>query len=84
MKFLKNLFNKVEKAESEKEPQDEVNYNYICLSYDPINTVNDLRIGKWDMRKVQEGLAMGMNRYAYQSEVDEAKRTAKIVSDSEM
>ena len=84
MNFLKRFFRKQENKESKQfkgDSVDKINKNYICLSLDPINTVNDLRVGDWNMDKVREGFATGFNRYAYQSEVDEAKRIGRIPSD---
>lgn len=58
--------------------KDEINYNYVCLTIDPINTVNDLREGDWNMNKVRESLSMGILRYAKKSEVEQAKAIGRI------
>lgn len=74
MIFFKRLFSKKETKEAaQKTCEDSVNKNYVCLTVDPINTINDLRKGNWDMDKVREGLATGILRYAKQSEIDKAK-----------
>lgn len=57
---------------------DTINRNYVCLRSDPVNTVNDLRVGDWNMDKVQQSFAMGMMRYAKQSEVEKAKELGRI------
>ena len=80
MNFLKWIFGKSKKemVVTEKETVDEINENFICLRSDPINSMNDLRTGEWHMDKVREGMAMGLTRYAYQSEVEEAKKIGRI------
>jgi hypothetical protein len=81
LNFLKKLFRKkeVEKS-SQNSLKDDVNKNYVCLTLDLINTVNDLRKGDWNMKKVHEVCAMGILRYAKQSEVDKA-RELEIIKD---
>lgn len=81
--MFKNIFKSRNKThglfvETIKEMPDETNYYYVCLSLDPINTIKDLRKGDWFMEKVQESLAMGIIRYAKQSEVDKAKEIGRI------
>ncbi|MED4990129.1 hypothetical protein [Parageobacillus toebii] len=79
MKFLKKLFRKKEAVKSPQNSlKDDVNKNYVCLTTDPINTVNDLRKGSWNMDKVRQGFAMGILRYAKQSEVDKARELGII------
>lgn len=78
MKFLKKLFSKKEVKMAEAKPIDPTNYNYVCIPFDPINTVNDLTVGDWNMGEVRKSLAMGMLRYAKQSEVDKARELRKI------
>jgi hypothetical protein len=79
LKFLKKLFRKKEVVKSPQNSlKDDVNKNYVCLTTDPINTVNDLRKGDWNMKKVHEGLAIGILRYAKQSEVDKARELGII------
>lgn len=58
--------------------KDEINYNYVCLTMDPINTVNDLREGDWNISKVRESLSMGILRYAKESEVEQARAMGRI------
>ncbi|SFP10074.1 hypothetical protein [Salibacterium halotolerans] len=77
--MFKKLLRKVNKQNPERET-DETNYNYVCLSTDPNNTINDLRVGEWNMPEVQKSLITGMLRYAKQSEVDEAKENGRIKS----
>lgn len=72
MKFLKKLFGRKEVTPKPKQTIDPYNRNYVCLASDPVNTINDLRVGEWNMDKVQEGFRMGYIRYARQREVDQA------------
>ncbi|MBP1308805.1 hypothetical protein JOD82_001825 [Paenibacillus sp. 1182] len=58
---------------------DEVNRGYVCLSLDPENTINDLSVGDWNAKKLQDSLASGMLRYPMQSEVDAAITAGKII-----
>lgn len=59
-------------------PVDVENHNYVCIPFDPIATMNDLREGNWDMDKVHASLGMGMLRYAKQSEVDKAIEVGRL------
>lgn len=59
-------------------PSDAENKNYICVSFDPINTVNNLTVGEWNMSEVQRSLNEGLLRYARQSEVDKARELGLI------
>ncbi|MCK2000524.1 hypothetical protein MZM54_03835 [[Brevibacterium] frigoritolerans] len=79
MNILKRLFQKNRVDENQEKPKvDSVNENYVCLTVDPINTVNNLQVGDWNMDSVRESLRMGMLRYAKQSEVDKARELGLI------
>ncbi|MNP61100.1 hypothetical protein D3C76_1562490 [compost metagenome] len=81
MSFIGRLFRKKELEPTKQKPlDDEVNRNYVCLTLDPIGSMNDLRVGDWNMNKVHESMAIGMLRYARQSEVEEAFRIGRIQS----
>lgn len=81
MSFLKRLFGKKKCESNKRKPvTDEVNQNFVCLTLDPISSMNDLRVGDWNMDKVHESMAMGMLRYARQSEVEEAIKIGRIKS----
>lgn len=76
---LFNLFTKKAAPPAEPEVIDPVNRNYVCIPFDPINSMNDLREGDWNMYKVQESLSIGTLRYAKQSEVDKAYETGRLI-----
>lgn len=78
MKLL-NLFRK-KKTVSPAAPKeaDPINRNYVCIPSDPIDSMNDLREGDWNMDKVQRSLNMGMLRYARQSEIDKAYEIGRL------
>ena len=72
---------KTEALTPEPEPEklkDPIDKNYVCIGIDPINTVNDLRVGEWDMDKVQKSLWSGMLRYAKKSEIEKAKEIGRL------
>lgn len=81
MSFIKRLFGKKKPEQTkQKSVADEVNRNFVCLTLDPIESMNDLRVGDWNMDKVRESIAIGMLRYARQSEVEEAFKIGRINS----
>lgn len=78
MNILNRLFQKRVVENQRIGTIDPINENYVCLSLDPINSMNDLREGEWNMYKVRESLALGMLRYAKHSEVEQAIAIGRI------
>lgn len=56
---LFDVFKKKPKNEEAKKT-DPINKNYVCIPFDPIHSMNDLRKGDWNMDKVQESFAIGL------------------------
>lgn len=69
---------KPKKNETVQPPSDPTNHNYVCIPDDPIHSMNDLREGDWNMDKVQQSFAMGLLRYATESEVAQARAIGRI------